>query len=309
MVTDLTLTPSPAWTARLTTALALVCIGCTAPATLESQVPSDTPAASASASPSPTALPTPSASSEPSATPAPTLAFEAPDGILPPDSTVVVVVDELQLRAGPGLAEDVTGVAVAGDQFSVPWWGFGPVVSDGLDWYRVRPATVGDLDAWAAAASGTDHYFEVVAPSCPSGEPDLETLLNMGGAWNRLACFGDRSITLEGSYGCGGCGGMAHGVYAPMWLAYPITGHLLHLPDQAGVLEMRVAPDSGVEIPAEASIVRVTGHFSDPASTSCRIATGDPFAVDARVAELYCREQFVVDSFEVFGIDPDFPSS
>ena len=289
--------------------VALVLAGCAAPAALESQVPSDTPAAPASASPSPTALPTPSATSDTSATPSASLALEAPDGILPPDSTVVVVVDELQLRAGPGLAEDVTGVAVAGDQFSVPWWGFGPVVRDGLDWYRVGPAIGGDLDAWAAAGSGTDHYFEVVAPSCPSGDPDLAMLINMASAWDRLACFGDRSITLEGTYGCGGCGGMSVGDFAPMWLAYPITGHLLHLPDQAGVLEMRVAPDSGVEIPAEASIVRVTGHFSDPASTSCKITTGDPIAVDPRVAELYCREQFVVDSFEVFGIDPDFPSS
>ncbi len=73
---------------------------------------------------------------------------------------------------------------------------------------------------------------------------------------------------------------------------------------------MRVAPDSGLEIPADGSIVRVTGHYSDPASTTCSMATFDgelAIAVDPRTAELYCREQFVVDSFEVIGTDADFP--
>ena len=100
-------------------ATTLVCIGCTAPAAQESQAPSDTPVVTASASATATAMPTPSATSEPSPTPAPTLAFEPPDGILPPNSIVAVVVDELQLRAGPGLAAAVTGLASAGERFAV----------------------------------------------------------------------------------------------------------------------------------------------------------------------------------------------
>ena len=122
----------------LVLATALVSIGCAAPGTQESQAPSDTPAATASASASATAAPTPSATSEPSATPAPLLAFELPDDILPPNSIVVVVVDELQLRAGPGLAAAVTGLAPAGERFTVAGW-YGPVVrmaSTGTGWVR-----------------------------------------------------------------------------------------------------------------------------------------------------------------------------
>ena len=62
------------------------------------------------------------------------------------------------------------------------------------------------------------------------------------------------------------------------------------------------------------SIVRVTGHFSDPASTTCVLngadwSTGEPLPAagpDPRIAELYCREQFVVDAYEIIGTDPDF---
>lgn len=294
-------------------ATALVFTACAAPAARESQAPSDTPAATASASASATAVPTLSATPELSvtpelsATPAPTLAFEPPDDILPPNSIVVTVVDGLQLRDGPGLDADVTGLARTGDQFRVYQF-YGPVVRDGLDWYWLFSATAGDLSAWAAAGSGAERYLEVVAPTCPSGDPDLATLIGVA-EWDRLACFGDRSLTLEGTFGCGGCGGAWVGAFEPQWLAYPITGHYLNQADFGAALQLRVAPDSGLEVPGEASIVRVTGHFSDPTSTSCRITTGDPMAVDPTVAELYCREQFVVDSFEVLGIDPDFPSS
>ena len=181
---------------------ALVCLGCTAPAAQESHVPSETPTATASPSASATVTPTPSATSEPSATQAPAFAFEPPDGMLPPDSIVVVVVDALQLRAEPGLAAAETGLAFAGDQFRVAGW-FGPVVRDGLDWYRLGPAIGGDLDAWAASGSGAGSFLEVVPPSCPTGDPDSATLIGMASEWDRLACFGDRSLTLEATLGCG----------------------------------------------------------------------------------------------------------
>jgi hypothetical protein len=38
------------------------------------------------------------------------------------------------------------------------------------------------------------------------------------------------------------------------------------------------------------------------------VSPGEPPApIDARVAELFCREQFVVESLTVTGTDPDFP--
>ena len=55
--------------------------------------------------------------------------------------------------------------------------------------------------------------------------------------------------------------------------------------------------------------MRLTGHFSDPASTTCTISTfvgEQATAVDQRTAELYCREQFVLDALEVIGTDPNY---
>lgn len=289
-------------------ATALVFVGCAAPATQESQSASDTAAVTASASPSPSAAPTSSASSEPVATPTLDLAFQPPDGILPPNSIVVVVVDQLQLRTEPGLAASVQGTALRGERFSVAR-GDGPVTRDGLDWYRLGPATVGDLDAWAAAESGADRYLEVVPPSCPSGDPDLATLINMASDWDRLACFGDRSLSLEATFGCGPCDGVLPGEWEPFWLTYPVSVSFLWADFLAGIgpLPMRAPPD--FELPAVGSIVRLTGHFSDPASTTCRISTfvdGELVAIDQRIAELYCREQFVVETMEVTGTDPTY---
>lgn len=289
-------------------ATALVCIGCTTPGTQESQALSDPPSATASASASATATSTPADTSEPSATPAPTLAFEPPEGLLPPNSIVVAVVDQLQLRDGPGLDADVTGLALAGEQFMVSGW-FGPVVRDGLDWYRLRPAVGGDLDAWAAAGSGADRYLEVVEPSCPSGDPDTPTLIDMAIEWDRLACFGDRPLTLEGTLGCGVCDGAVPGAFEPLWLAHPLGGLSLWADIHAGVgpLLMRAPPD--FQVPEFGSIVRLTGHLSDPASTTCVISTfvsGQAIAVDQTFAELYCRERFVVDDLEVIGTDPNY---
>jgi len=239
-----------------------------------------------------------------------TLAFEAPDGFLPPNSIVTVVVDQLQLRDEPGLGAPIEGTASKGDRFSVAGW-FGPVTRDGLDWYRLGPATVGDLDAWAAAGSGADRYLELVRPNCPSGNPDLATLINMDSEWDRLACLGDRSFSLEGTFGCGICDGVLPGDFSPSWLTYPISASFLWADFQAGVgpLVVQADPDSGVELPAVGSIVRVTGHFSDRASTTCTISTfdgGRAVVVDPRTAELYCRERFVLDTVEVIGTDPSY---
>ncbi len=285
--------------------LLLLITGCAAPV---AEAPSATAAATSSARASASEAPT-SAEPTPTASSAPTLAFEPPDGILPPNSIVRVVVDTLQLRTEPGLGAPVEGTALKGDQFSVAGWS-GPVRRDGLDWYRLGPATVGDLDAWAAAGSGADSYLEVVRPECPVVDPDLSMLISMG-SWDRLACFDDRSLTLEGTFGCGVCDGVYPGEFTPAWLAHPIAGNFLwaEFQAEAGPLVIHVPPDSGVEIPTFGSIVRAFGHFSDPVSTSCSISTFDgegPITVDPRTAELYCRERFVIDALEVIGTDPSY---
>jgi hypothetical protein len=262
--------------------------------------------ARSSAPSTPNASPT-SASTDEVATPAPPT-FTAPDDILPPGSIVVVVTDALQIRAEPGLDARVVFTATAGQRFYVSSFG-GPFAEDGLEWYRLGVA--GDAVLWGAVGSGTDRYLAPVTPECPADDPILATLLAMLNDWDRLACFGDRPLTITGTYGCGGCGGTDAGTYEPYWLAAPVRADYLWIEWQGGgPFHLHLPPDSAFPFPPEGSIVRTVGHFNDPASADCRISAYDGvnvLAVDPRSAELYCREQFVVDGFEVIGTDPEFP--
>ncbi len=225
--------------------------------------------------------------------------------MLPPGSLVVVIVDALQLRAEPGLNAPVVATVSAGALFSVH--ALGPVMLDGLDWYRL--GTAGDSVLWAAAGSGGDRYLELVPPDCPAADPDLATLSNMT-KWDRLACFGDRSLSVVGTYGrTRHAVGAQPGTYEPIWLAASEPADILWVEWGIGPLALHVAPDSGLAFPPEGSIVRVTGHFNDPASATCVVSAFDGeqvMALDPRTADLYCRERLVVDAFEVIGTDPNF---
>jgi len=261
--------------------------------------PGPSPSAPTSSAPTETSEPTATSA----ATAMPTLAFEAPAGILPPNSRAVVVVDALQLRADPGLGAAVVGVASAGEQFLVAFI-HGPVMRDGMAWYRLATPTI-EAVLWAAAGSGADRYLELLPLRCEEAEPDLRALVHIT-EWERLACFGDRPLTITGTYGCPVCGSYIPGSYEPNWLASPQNLNYVGWP-QALTLHFR--PEAGLDAPPHASIVRVTGHFNDPASTTCVMVPGEPpMPVDPVTAELYCREQFVVDAYEIIGTDPDFTS-
>jgi hypothetical protein len=75
---------------------------------------------------------------------------------------------------------------------------------------------------------------------------------------------------------------------------------------------LRIAPELPQVAPEQAgSILRVTGHFNDARSVDCVVAPGEPGqerVANDLAAEWYCREQFVVDAWEVIGTDPDFPA-
>lgn len=290
-------------------AAAVLTAGCAAPAAQESQAPSNavpaTPSVSASASSDPTLeAPTPTATSEPTAAPTPMLAFEAPAGILPMWALVDVVVDNLQLRAAPGLTAAVTGTAQAGQRFQVVAYDqVGPIVEDGLDWYRL--ATAGDAVLWAASGSDAGPFLELVPPNCPETPVDLLALGRMTD-WERLACFGDRPLTVEGTVTPGG--GAARGTFEPRWLAFPAPGTVLvtDYPEQAGSLGLRVPPDSQLDTLVLWTIVRVTGHFNDSRSAGCSMTRFDgaqDVPIDPRAAQVVCRERFVVDAFEVIGTE------
>jgi hypothetical protein len=302
--------------------------------------PSATPSANAPSSGTPVASPaagSPTASASAGASAGPTPVVAAPDGILPVGSVVEVTVDGLRIREEPSTSSPVLETVASGEVLylaSNPNI-LGPIEAEGFDWYVVmhapgwhgwpeNPPGYGDgpsadprISGWVASGSASEVFVSLAPVGCPQGTVDIHTIYAMT-PWARLSCFGDRQLTFEGTYGCGGCGGISPGTFTPEWLAHPINFALLQPPYAEGhttveTLVLHEPPDGAELDGVEAgSVVRVTGHFNDARATECVIAPGEPGSeepADETAAEWYCRERFVLESLEVLGTDPDFRSS
>lgn len=287
--------------------------------------PSASASASAAAAVSASIAPSAAASASASIAPAqsaPPPVVAAPEGLIPPGSIVRVVTDGLRMREEPStesaLVDDlpVDRLLLVGFAQRSDW---GPVSAGGFAWYPVIQLEATELPplgermttssiGWVAAGDATEAYIQLVEPRCPARPVDLATVERMQ-PWEQLACLGSEQITLEGTYGCGGCGGLFPGSFEPLWLAHPVNVYPLSTDTtiQLGPVNLRFPP-GGPAYPPEGQIVRVVGHFDDPAALGCVVSPGEPPApIDARVAELYCREQFVVETIEVIGPDPEWP--
>lgn len=311
-----------------------------------SPTPSESPAPSAPVDPSeePSQQPSdePSPSEAPSQPAAPSdepwqhyrdPVVENPDGVLPPGGVVRVIADALRLReqALIGSPEIVVlgrgDLLIIGPSSQYPAWG--PIEADGYTWYPVAVLGGGDLPVpgrapletiergWVAIGDGESAWVELLDARCTDDEPTLAHLETLT-EWERLACYGDRQITVEGVLGCGGCGGFIAGEWTPEWLAWPMKYDFLSVEpqDRIGPFALTWSPGGPArpDEPGVAPIIRVTGHFDDAAAAECthtwisnvdgeQIETTSPRAI----SQLYCREQFVVDSFEILGEDEDFP--
>ena len=281
--------------------------------------------ASGTASIAPSAAASASASAAPVASaPAPVVA--APGGVIPPGSVVRVLTDGLRMREQPS-TESTLVDNLPVDQlllvgFAAQRSDWGPIGVEGFAWYPVirlgeltalppladGPLVTTSAAGWVAAGDDTEAFIQLVEPRCPPRPVSLATLDAMQ-PWEQLACFGPEQITLEGTYGCVGCEGPVPGTFEPGWLAQPSHSGYLSVDPNAriGPFAMRFAP-AGPAAPTVGQILRVVGHFDDPAAAECAISPGDPpVPLDPLATGLYCREQFVVESFEVTGTDPDFP--
>lgn len=253
--------------------------------------------------------------------------------VIPPGSAVAVAVAELNVREQPTTSSKRLVTLKRGDVLIVSpaqmFVGWGPITADGYSWYPViqpglgatawtlaplptYPIDRGDtavVTGWVATAKGAASYVTAVAPRCPS----TVNLVNVSAMLpaEHIACF-DEPFVLEGTYGCGGCGGATTGLYEPPWLASPMQYGFLSVDPakQIGPLAVSFEPDKLPEL-AGGSIVRMTVHVNDPLSETCVMAELDdaekmvPIPHDSAV--YYCRERIVVDSYEVLGTDPDFP--
>ena len=257
------------------------------------------------------------------ASPAPTGGGPAPvvtppTDILPPGSLTRVVVDGVRIRQQPSTTAAVVTTAAGGEVVYVTALGsgLGPVSAEGIEWYPVYfapgwsqwPDTPETFSSgFAARGQGGTTFLELEAVTCPSADPDQPTLAAMT-PWARLACYGNRELTISGYTGCpggaaaGGCGGFAPGTFTPEWLAYPFSDFLRpSIPTIEQTLGFRINPETGLSQPAQDQYVVATGHFDDPASSSCVMApdTGTgPEPAHPSAAVLFCREQFVFSSYE-----------
>lgn len=249
--------------------------------------------------------------------------------VIPPGSAIEVRIAELNLRRNPSTSAERVEILERGQILIVSpydniWFAAGPVRKNGYTWYPViklqnadsegnlpalpeRPILIGtEIEiGWIATDNGETSYVTQVPPRCPTtvNLANVEAMLSA----ERLACFGGGPIVLEGTYGCPDCGAEAMGVFEPLWLSYPQPLDLLSvdLPEQLGPVALRFPPD-GPERPAQGSILRATVHVDDPASAGCAITFQDQAPAPAATAILYCREQLVVDSYVVLGMNPDF---
>jgi hypothetical protein len=295
--------------------------------TAGSGAPSGAASPGASASP----LASPAASEVPSVAPSPTAgATPAPSigtlSLLPPGSAIEVNVAELNLRSAPSTKASKIETLKKGQVLIVSpydgvWLGAGPIRKT-YTWYPViklqvegpdgglpplptRPVLIGTevQVGWIAADDKTTSYVRQLPPRCPT-TVDLANVQAMLSA-ERLACFGGQFV-LEGTYGCPDCGAELTGDFNPIWLNYPQSLDFLsvNVSEQVGPIVLRFPP--GVDNPAGGSIIRATVHVDDAAAAGCSIHADGDDAVPAQTAELFCREQLVVDSYEVIGTDAGF---
>ena len=301
-------------------------------------VATDSPAASPTARAAGTPEPTPSvsASVSPSASPAARLpVVTPPPGILPPGSTATVAVDGLNVREGPAATAKVVATLAKGDTVTVlhdienPL----PVIVSGVSWYEVWyevPAGAAQHLGWVAAGESGLAYLEPpTGETCDDLPGDGVTLAQVieAGGWHRLACLGNAPLTLTGVIDFHCQGGLRHGTYEPAWMVdwcptQTVTPEATvdkcdnydcesSKPPWLGpatldhyTLDLVAAP-GGPSVQPRGTIVRVVGHFDDPASATCRIEPGSDNAGFAGAwtgaSELLCREQFVVTQIDQVG--------
>lgn len=319
---------------RLTTLAIATVFAMAACSSAPTTSPSETPGPLSSPTTTESALPTASTapSASPSAAPSATPAIGTLD-VFPPGAAVVVAVKELNLRKNHSTSAKRVDTLNRGDVVVISpldnvSFGYGPVKNNGYTWYPVMVTRYhnGTLPAlptepiginagpptwgWVAADDGERQFLTALAPRCPT-TVDLTSVQGMLPA-ERLACFGE-PIVLEGTFGCAECGATTMGIFKPNWLASPLSFGFLsvNVAERLGPLTLRFPPSGPVQPPV-GKIIRVTVHVDDPRATKCTMIeadeTGEPvFPVDARTAVLQCREQLVVESYQVLGADPSFP--
>jgi hypothetical protein len=249
-------------------------------------------------------------------------------GILPPDSVARVVAGGLRVRGGHAGAPEYDHILYslsAGDLVLIGSgpWSYVPAKAspDGRGWYEVHVGGAsidstadGGINGWVAEGDGGLEWLAAEPVTC-LGPATLALLLappdqedRWTTAWERLACQGGEQLELEGvSEALCFEGAESPYTFAPFFLASPdmCSGIVVDDIDADGnhsslALDLRYREN--VAWPQRGDLLRVSGHFDDPASSTCTAtASFSPSLVDPEFLILFCRERFAVDEHTIIG--------
>jgi hypothetical protein len=170
----------------------------------------------------------------------------------------------------------------------------GPRDVGGGTWYELRwPPDAPSGEAGWVRVNDTSVLIPV-EPACPVTTAGV---LGMQ-PWDRVRCLSETASTVEATVGH--CQGGVVQV-EPAWLGYACWS----VSDATGSMGLHANPGSGITFPDDLVRARMTGHFDDPAATTC-VYTGDndPAGGTPSASEqvFLCREAFVVDTFEILAV-------
>jgi zinc-ribbon domain len=274
-------------------------------------VADEPPGASSSASAAPSARgdasasPSPSTSASPSTSPLPATAANIPNLAI-----AEVTTDGLNLRAAANESSESLAMLEQGRHLFIIGQ---PTDAGDLRWYRVAPfddvegceSGCGLIGFVATPTSASeDAWIEEIEVSCPASPMTAQQIAALV-PLEALHCFGRNEIVVTGTVDLPMHGPISPYGYSPGWLTYEHLEYLQH----AWWISYRPHPDAGLETPARGEVVRVTGHFEDPAATDCRVTVDPEFfggevpadfvARDPNRVVLDCRAAFVWTDYEV----------
>ena len=261
--------------------------------------------------PTPSVDETASATDVPS-TVAPPAATPGPESIpLVRVRAVKVIVDRLPVRVDASASAASPGELVRDDVAVLMV--FDPLEFNGASWYYAQkvpteplgtlpdlptvladPAEEFPLRGWIAASDASGETVVALSPRCPE-TLDFANVSAMLGDELR-SCFESDPITIDGTFGCADCGSDGPGDAKPPWLAGPSAGSLAD-PANSGRPSIALYFPPTLKAPEVDSLVRVTGHFVDPAASTCEM-TFDGTPVAPEIADQLCTLRFVVESFK-----------
>lgn len=254
-----------------------------------------------------------SASTAPSDTPEPTPTAEpSPDTavIIPNLGIAEVVTDVVNLRSQPNDGASLVAALEADRRLFIIGE---PTEADDLRWYRVAVvATENCLDQCdligyvATPIEDDDPWISEVAVDCPISPMTIDALAALA-PLEALHCFGNNEIVVTGTIDETLGGYESPVLFNPAWLAFPFAPPYF-LTTNGRAIGYHPHPAADLEPPDDGAVIRVTGHYEDPAAPSCVAyidpefdGDGEDLLPDPVLVVLTCRATFAWTDYEVVG--------